>query len=108
MEYRLTCIDPLLKNDFHELLFASHIIPWSINEKERLNPGNGLCLSATFDKAFDKGFIGIDVNYNILISGKLKKHSKMENFKAEFGKHEGLKINTPSNIFQKKNLLNII
>jgi len=28
-----------------ELLIASHILPWSENEKERLNPRNGLCLN---------------------------------------------------------------
>ena len=32
--------------DISDLLFASHIIPWSRNEKERLNPENGICLSA--------------------------------------------------------------
>ncbi len=88
--------------DVPELLFASHIIPWSKNENERLNPENGLCLSATFDKAFDKGFIGIDLNYNILISDKLKKHSKKEYYKMEFEKYEGLKLNSPSKYFPKK------
>ena len=39
------------------LLVASHIIPWAVNQQERLNPENGLCLSALYDKAFDKGFI---------------------------------------------------
>ncbi|MDP1815118.1 MAG: HNH endonuclease [Leadbetterella sp.] len=88
--------------DVPELLFASHIIPWSKNENERLNPENGLCLSATFDKAFDKGFIGIDLNYNILISDKLKKNSKKEYYKSEFEKYEGLKLNSPSKYFPKK------
>lgn len=32
--------------DLPELLFASHIIPWAKNEVERLNPENGICLSA--------------------------------------------------------------
>lgn len=88
--------------DVPELLFASHIIPWSKNENERLNPENGLCLSATFDKAFDKGFIGIDLNYNILISDKLKKNSKKEYYKTEFEKYEGLKLSSPSKYFPKK------
>lgn len=30
------------------------------NEQERLNPENGICLSALYDKAFDKGLIGIN------------------------------------------------
>lgn len=38
-----------------ELLVASHIVPWSEDKKNRLNPQNGLCLSALHDRAFDKG-----------------------------------------------------
>ena len=41
--------------DVSSLLVASHILPWSFNENERLNPENGVCLSALYDKAFDKG-----------------------------------------------------
>lgn len=48
-----------------DLLVASHIIPWSENVEERLNPENGLCLSAIHDRAFDKGLIGIDNNRKI-------------------------------------------
>jgi putative restriction endonuclease len=43
--------------DIQDLLVASHIVPWSKNEKERLNPENGICLSALYDKAYDKGYI---------------------------------------------------
>ncbi|MBN8570700.1 MAG: HNH endonuclease, partial [Ignavibacteria bacterium] len=35
-----------------QLLVASHITPWSVDEKNRLNPHNGLCLNALHDKAF--------------------------------------------------------
>ena len=41
---------------FTSLLVASHIIPWSKNKQERLNPRNGICLNNIHDKAFDKGF----------------------------------------------------
>jgi len=55
------------------LLIASHIIPWSIDSKNRLNPMNGLCLNALHDKAFDSGLISINPeNYQITISSKLK------------------------------------
>ena len=45
--------------DIPQLLLASHIIPWKdkSHKKERLNPENGICLSALYDKAFDKGLI---------------------------------------------------
>ncbi len=58
--------------DILELLLASHIIPWSKNENERLNPENGICLSALYDKAFDKGLIGINLDYQIVLSTTIK------------------------------------
>lgn len=39
------------------LLLASHIVPWSRDKANRLNPSNGLCLSAIHDRAFDRGLI---------------------------------------------------
>lgn len=39
-----------------QLLIASHIVPWGVDAKNRLNPKNGLCLSALHDKAFDVGW----------------------------------------------------
>ena len=62
--------------DIPELLVASHIVPWSINEEERLNPENGICFSALYDKAFDKGLIGIDEQYKILLSKNIKKNKE--------------------------------
>lgn len=51
-----------------ELLIASHIVPWNVNEKERLNPHNGLCLNALLDKAFDKGFITVTPEFKVNVS----------------------------------------
>jgi putative restriction endonuclease len=62
------------------LLFASHIIPWAANEKERLNPENGICLSALYDKAFDKGLIGFDQNLQVIFSTELRKHTSKDYF----------------------------
>jgi putative restriction endonuclease len=47
--------------DIPQLLLASHIIPWSKNEKERLNPENGICLSPLYDKTYDFGLITINL-----------------------------------------------
>lgn len=55
-----------------ELLVASHILPWAHDEKNRLNPLNGLCLNALHDRAFDKGLISIDGSYNVIVSKKVK------------------------------------
>ena len=55
-----------------QLLIASHIMPWAIAKENRLNPSNGLCLSAIHDKAFDKGLITIMPDYTICVSKILK------------------------------------
>ena len=53
-----------------KLLVASHIIPWKDNTENRLNPRNGLCLSALHDKAFDAGIITITENVTVRVSRK--------------------------------------
>jgi putative restriction endonuclease len=63
--------------DVPELLFASHIVPWGENEQERLNPENGICLSALYDKAFDAGLIGVSKDYKILLIKVKKRKSKI-------------------------------
>jgi len=55
-----------------QLLVASHIVPWSKDKANRLNPSNGLCLSAIHDKAFDKGFITISDDFRVIVSKKLR------------------------------------
>jgi len=54
------------------LLVASHIVPWRSNEQNRLNPRNGLALSALHDKAFDLGLITISEDYRVIVSTKYK------------------------------------
>lgn len=77
------------------LLVASHIIPWAENEKERLNPENGLCLSALYDKAFDKGFISLDNHYRVILAEKLKAYSKESYYERHFASIEGFEISLP-------------
>ncbi|TDW49894.1 putative restriction endonuclease [Flavobacterium sp. 270] len=78
--------------DIPELLFASHIIPWSKNEKERLNLENGICLSALYDKAFDTGLIGINTNHEVIFSSLLQKKKDTDFFKLHFSPIENQKI----------------
>lgn len=63
------------------LLIASHIVPWSKDRMNRLNPSNGLCLSAIHDRAFDKGLITLTDDYKIMVSKELKR--KKEPFIVE-------------------------
>jgi len=58
--------------DLTEVLIASHSKPWKYsNNQERLDPYNGLLLSPTYDKLFDKGYISFDQKGKILLSKKL-------------------------------------
>ncbi|MBQ2914428.1 MAG: HNH endonuclease [Clostridia bacterium] len=51
------------------ILIASHIKPWTdSNNEERMSRENGILLSPTFDKLFDKGFISFKNNGQILLS----------------------------------------
>lgn len=50
------------------LLVASHIKPWNADVSNRLNPQNGLCLSALHDKAYDLGFISVRPDFTIAVS----------------------------------------
>ena len=77
------------------LLVASHIIPWAVNQQERLNPENGLCLSALYDKAFDKGFISLDSHYRIILADKLKAYSNEAYYEKHFASIEGFEISLP-------------
>lgn len=77
--YKQTCC--ITGIDIPELLIASHILPWAKNEKERMNPQNGLCLNALHDKAFDKGLITISPDYKVKISELLKSQIDSDNDK---------------------------
>jgi putative restriction endonuclease len=82
--------------DIPTLLVASHIKPWSIDEENRLNPSNGICLNTLYDRAFDKGFIGFKTDYSIIFAEKLKKEYKKDYFKEYFEPIEEKKLNLPS------------
>ena len=77
-----------------ELLIASHIIPWSKDKKNRLNPSNGLCMNALHDRAFDKGLISFSDQYEMLISEKIE---QSEPEKVDFFlKYKKQKIDLPN------------
>lgn len=91
--------------DIPDLLIASHIIPWSANEQERLNPENGICLSPLYDKAFDKGLIGIDKQYRVILSSEIKDRTTKTFYTDYFGKIEGKTIQLPQKYLPKKEFL---
>ena len=56
----------------HRLLIASHIVPWSKDKANRLNPSNGLCLSAIHDRAFDKGLLTLTDDFRVVLAEDLR------------------------------------
>jgi|SRR5690348_4025740 len=91
--------------DIPDLLLASHIIPWSKNEQERLNPENGICLSPLYDRAFDKGYIGINEKFEIMLSPLLKKKHEQDYYQKYFSPLQNSKIMMPQKYYPKKEFL---
>ena len=52
------------------LLIASHIVPWRHDSANRVNPRNGLLLSALHDRAFDSGLITLRDDMTVQVSHK--------------------------------------
>lgn len=82
--------------DLPSLLVASHILPWAENQAERLNPANGICLSALYDKAFDQHLISFDEDYRMILSKNLKEHCTKTYYQTHFGNLEGQTMILPS------------
>jgi hypothetical protein len=78
-----------------ELLVASHILPWGAFPEQRLNPRNGLCLAAHFDKAFDRGLITFDQCNRLLLSATLKQYLPNPAISLEFVPREGQPMRSP-------------
>jgi putative restriction endonuclease len=101
--YKNTCC--ITGINIPNLLVAGHIIPWSIDEKNRMNPRNGLCLNYLHDKAYELGLITIDPNYNILISSNITDDEKTEANLYFFGKLQNKKIILPGRYLPDKKFL---
>lgn len=78
------------------VLRASHIVAWKDDKTNRLNPANGLCLSATYDAAFDRHLISFDEDYRMIFSPQLKEYYSNKAFKTQFKAFEGRQISKPT------------
>ena len=78
-----------------QVLRASHIVGWAADEDNRMNPTNGLCLSATYDAAFDRHLISFDEDYRMIFSSELKEFYSNDAFKTQFAAFEGRELNKP-------------
>lgn len=88
-----------------EVLRASHISAWATDVPNRMNPANGLCLSATYDAAFDRHLISFDEDYRLILAPCAKEHYTDEAFEKHFVKLEGKKIIMPVKFLPSQDLL---
>ena len=90
--------------DVPELLIASHIIPWSQDKKNRLNPQNGICLNNLHDKAFDSGLITFDSSFKMVLSKQLKENKNVS-IETYFHKFDGVQLNFPKRFIPDKEFM---
>lgn len=88
-----------------QVLRASHIVGWAEDKANRMNPENGLCLSATYDAAFDKHLISFDDDYRMIVGKEIKDYYTADVTKQYFEKYEGTQIALPSHYLPSKKLL---
>lgn len=96
------CITGLSIPDF---LNASHIKPWSIDEENRTNPHNGLCLNSIHDKAFDKGYITVTPDFKVLVSKYFADYSNDKSVNDFFIKYDHQNIIKPERFLPTKEFL---
>jgi predicted restriction endonuclease len=80
------------------LLVASHIKPWGRFPNDRLNPRNGLCLSALHDAAFDDGLITLDEKLNVMLSQRLRDFFPEPALEQNFVPYAGRTIRLPDKL----------
>jgi putative restriction endonuclease len=87
------------------LLVASHIIPWSLDRSQRMNPRNGICMCVLHDKAFDKGLISISDNYKVLLSLSIKRLSNEAAVQRGFLPYGDTEIRLPNKFLPDKQFI---
>ena len=91
--------------DVPKLLRASHIIRWADDKENRMNPENGLCLSGTYDLAFDQHLISFDEHYKMIVGKEIRDHFTTTVTRNYFEKFVGKKIALPSRFLPSQELL---
>jgi len=91
--------------DVPKLLRASHIIAWADDKENRMNPSNGLCLSGTYDLAFDQHLISFDENYRMVVGKEIREHFTNAVARDYFEKFAGKKITLPSKFLPGQDFL---
>lgn len=80
------CISGLQIIPFNNISFvdACHIKPFSISKNDTIS--NGIALSPNLHRAFDRGLVGINTNYEVIISDKFSENKSDYSIKKLQGK----------------------
>ena len=86
------------------LLVASHIVQWRHDRANRVNPRNGLLMSALHDKAFDNGLLTVADDMTVRVS---RRHAEIDDsyFSESFMRYEGCRISLPEKFSPGRNFL---
>ena len=90
-----------------ELLEACHILEWSRDIANRTNPKNGLCMNPFFHRAYDKLFLSISPDLNVVVSDRLLNCVGDSGFRYYLNSINGKKIITPDKFFPNKDFLEL-
>ncbi|MDB5123837.1 MAG: endonuclease [Mucilaginibacter sp.] len=90
-----------------ELIVASHIAPWSIDEGNRLSPQNGLALNTLHDKAFDRHLITVTKDLKIKISSRFYNYEDVLSIKQNFIDFDGKDLIAPKKFYPEIEFLKI-
>lgn len=101
--YNNTCCITGIQNP--ELLVAGHIKPWAVDEKNRLNPRNGIAINGLHDKAYEAGIMTITPEYRIKISSLIKKSKPNAAIHDFFLKYDGQEIILPKRFLPDQEFL---
>jgi len=96
------CITGISHPDF---LIAGHIKPWSLDEKNMLNPRNRIAINPLHDKAFEHGYITITPDYLIKVSSKISKIMDSDNHANFFLKYNKAPIILPKRFYPDREFL---
>jgi putative restriction endonuclease len=101
--YRNRC--SLTGIDLPEVNRASHIISWAERSETRMDPRNGICLSATYDAAFDRKLITFDDGYRLVLSKSIRDRVPSDTLKHHFLSKEGQQLELPARFHPLKEYL---
>lgn len=93
------CRCPVTGIENDQLLVASHIKPWKVcTNAERLDPSNGILLSALVDRLFDKGLISFSEEGAVIVSPCL---AASDSAKCGIEQWQQIKLTTQSKIYME-------